>query len=154
CNVGLYRIESVLNHFSHTVSAYVEFSYITKQIAPVFFPTSLYRHIEDAEFEDKVRFLKETIYQIIKLFDGNMKAVTWDKKNLDDFLNILECQFENLNSCVSPAMKPERRLKWYFRKLNWKVLRKMNYSVQAWELIRKETKCHLQRLGILAGQMY
>ncbi|XP_023998657.1 interferon a3-like, partial [Salvelinus sp. IW2-2015] len=105
-------------------------------------------------FEDKVRFLKETIYQITKLFDGNMKAVTWDKKNLDDFLNILERQLENLNSCVSPAMKPERRLKRYFKKLNKKVLRKMNYSAQAWELIRKETKRHLQRLDILAAQMY
>uniref|UniRef100_A0A8C7URN5 Interferon phi 1 n=1 Tax=Oncorhynchus mykiss TaxID=8022 RepID=A0A8C7URN5_ONCMY len=74
---------------------------ITKQNAPVLFPTSLYRHIDDAEFEDKVIFLKETIYQITKLFDGNMKSVTWDKKNLDDFLNILERQLENLNSCVS-----------------------------------------------------
>ncbi|KAK6300106.1 hypothetical protein J4Q44_G00301390 [Coregonus suidteri] len=117
-------------------------------------PTSLYRHIDDAEFEDKVRFLNETIYQIKKQFDGNMKAVTWDKKNLDDFLNILERQFENLNSCVSPAMKPERRLKRYFKKLNRKVLRKMNYSAQAWELIRKETQRHLQRLEILVGKMY
>uniref|UniRef100_A0A4W5QXF1 Uncharacterized protein n=1 Tax=Hucho hucho TaxID=62062 RepID=A0A4W5QXF1_9TELE len=90
---------------------------ITKQNAPVFFPTSLYRHIDDAEFEDKVRFLKETIFQITELFDGNMKSVAWDKKNLDNFLKILECQFENLNSCVSSAMKPERRLKLYFQEV-------------------------------------
>uniref|UniRef100_A0A8C7UN87 Uncharacterized protein n=1 Tax=Oncorhynchus mykiss TaxID=8022 RepID=A0A8C7UN87_ONCMY len=74
---------------------------ITKQNAPVFFPTSLYRHIDDAEVEDKVRFRNEAIYKITKLFDGNMKSVTWNKKNLDDFLKILENQFENLNSCVS-----------------------------------------------------
>ncbi|XP_071029405.1 interferon a3-like [Oncorhynchus clarkii lewisi] len=121
---------------------------ITEQEAPVFFPESLYRRIELAEFEDKVRFWNETIYQITKLFDGNMKAVTWDKKKLDDFLNIFEGQFENLKSCVSPAKKPERRLKRYFKKLNRKVLRKMNYSAQAWELIRKETKHNLQRLDI------
>ncbi|XP_064843496.1 interferon a3-like [Oncorhynchus masou masou] len=119
---------------------------ITEQEAPVFFPESLY--IDDAKFEDKVRFRNETIYQITKMFDGNMKAVTWDKKKLDDFLNILEGQFENLKSCVSPAKKPERRLKRYFKKLNRKVLRKMNYSAQAWELIRKETKHNLQRLDI------
>uniref|UniRef100_A0A4W5N8F0 Uncharacterized protein n=1 Tax=Hucho hucho TaxID=62062 RepID=A0A4W5N8F0_9TELE len=116
--------------------------------APVFFPDLLYRRIELAEFEDKVRFRNETIYQITKLFDGNMKAVTWDKKKLDDFLNILERQFENLKSCVSPAKKPERRLKRYFKKLNRKVLRKMLSFAQAWELIRKETKQHLQRLDI------
>uniref|UniRef100_A0A8C7U9S2 Interferon a3-like n=1 Tax=Oncorhynchus mykiss TaxID=8022 RepID=A0A8C7U9S2_ONCMY len=98
---------------------------ITEQEAPVFFPESLYRRIDDAKFEDQVRFRNETIYQITKLFDGNMKAVTWDKKKLDNFLNILERQFENLKSCVSPAKKPERRLKRYFKKLNRKVLRKM-----------------------------
>ncbi|CDQ88876.1 unnamed protein product [Oncorhynchus mykiss] len=92
-----------------------------------------------------------------------MKFVTWNKKNLDDFLKILERQFETLNSCVilfhfvrhvSPAMKPERRLKRYFKKLNRKVLRKMNYSAQAWELIRKEMKRHLQILDILVAQLY
>ncbi|XP_029583223.1 interferon a3-like isoform X2 [Salmo trutta] len=149
----------IRHHYGHLSSEYLSLldqmgGDITKQDAPVFFPTSLYRHIDDAEVEDKVRFLKETIYQIINLFDGNMKSVTWDKKNLDDFLNILERQLENLNSCVSPAMKPERRLKRYFKKLNKNVLRKMNYSAQAWELIRKETKRHLQRLDILAAQMY
>ncbi|XP_014059914.1 interferon a3 isoform X1 [Salmo salar] len=98
--------EWIRHHFGHLSSEYLSQldqmgGDITKQNAPVLFPTSLYRHIDDAEFEDKVRFLNETIYQIIKLFDGNMKSVTWDKKNLDDFLNILERQFENLNSCVS-----------------------------------------------------
>uniref|UniRef100_A0A674DBJ4 Interferon a3-like n=2 Tax=Salmo trutta TaxID=8032 RepID=A0A674DBJ4_SALTR len=120
----------IRHHYGHLSSEYLSLldqmgGDITKQNAPVFFPTSLYRHIDDAEFEDKVRFLKDTIYQIINLFDGNMKSVTWDKKNLDDFLNILERQLENLNSCVSPAMKPERRLKRYFKKLNKNVLRKM-----------------------------
>ncbi|XP_045570930.1 interferon a3-like isoform X3 [Salmo salar] len=110
--------------------------------------SSEYLSLLDQMFEDQVRFRNETIYQITKLFDGNMKSVTWDKKKRDDFLNILERQFENLKSCVSPAKKPERRLKRYFKELNRKVLRKMNYSAQAWELIRKETKRHLQRLDI------
>uniref|UniRef100_A0A8C7FSR4 Uncharacterized protein n=1 Tax=Oncorhynchus kisutch TaxID=8019 RepID=A0A8C7FSR4_ONCKI len=58
------------------------------------------------------------------------------------------------NSIVSPAKKPERRLKRYFKKLNRKVLRKMNYSAQAWELIRKETKHNLQRLDIFKAKMH
>ncbi|XP_038844496.1 interferon a3-like [Salvelinus namaycush] len=102
----------------------------------------------------KVRFRNETIYQITKLFDGNMKSVTWDKKKLDHFLNILERQFENLNSCVSPAKIPERRLKRYFKNLNRMVLRKMNYSALAWELIRKETKHHLERLDIFQAKIH
>nr|XP_029491402.1 interferon a3-like [Oncorhynchus nerka] len=127
---------------------------ITEQEAPVFFPELLYRRIDDAKFEDQVIFRNETIYQITKLFDGNMKAVTWDKKKLDDFLNILERQFENLKSCVSPAEKPERRLKRYFKKLNRKVLRKMNYSAQAWELIRKETKHHCKDWIFFKAKMH
>ncbi|XP_071029771.1 interferon a3-like [Oncorhynchus clarkii lewisi] len=129
----------------------------------------------------KVRFRNEAIYKITKLFDGNMKSVTWNKKNLDDFLKILENQFENLNSCknsqkkrdqmkilhlhdakvlfhfvrhVSPAMKPERRLKRYFKKLNRKVLRKMVSLISTTVLIRKEMKRHLQILDILVAQLY
>eukprot|EP00063_Salmo_salar_P073418 XP_014048253.1 PREDICTED: interferon a3-like isoform X3 [Salmo salar] len=116
--------------------------------------SSEYLSLLDQMFEDQVRFRNETIYQITKLFDGNMKAVTWDKKKRDDFLNILERQFENLKSCVSPAKKPERRLKRYFKELNRKVLRKMNYSAQAWELIRKETRRHLQRLDIFKAKIH
>uniref|UniRef100_A0A4W5N9L8 Uncharacterized protein n=1 Tax=Hucho hucho TaxID=62062 RepID=A0A4W5N9L8_9TELE len=120
----------IRHHYGHLSAEYLSLldqmgGDITEQDAPVFFPDLLYRRIELAEFEDKVRFRNETIYQITKLFDGNMKAVTWDKTKLDDFLNILERQFENLKSCVSPAKKPERRLKRYFKKLNRKVLRKM-----------------------------
>uniref|UniRef100_A0AAZ3PT88 Uncharacterized protein n=1 Tax=Oncorhynchus tshawytscha TaxID=74940 RepID=A0AAZ3PT88_ONCTS len=94
----------IRHHYGHLSAEYLSLldqmgGDITKQNAPVLFPTSLYRHIDDAEVEDKVRFRKEVIYKITKLFDGNMKSVTWDKKNLDDFLKILEKQFENLNSC-------------------------------------------------------
>ncbi|XP_036829748.1 interferon a3-like [Oncorhynchus mykiss] len=156
------------HHYGHLSAEYLSLldqmgGDITKQNAPVFFPTSLYRHIDDAEVEDKVRFRNEAIYKITKLFDGNMKSVTWNKKNLDDFLKILENQFENLNSCVilfhfvrhvSPAMKPERRLKRYFKKLNRKVLRKMVSLISTTVLIRKEMKRHLQILDILMAQLY
>uniref|UniRef100_A0A4W5JYI2 Interferon a3-like n=1 Tax=Hucho hucho TaxID=62062 RepID=A0A4W5JYI2_9TELE len=141
----------IRHHYGHLSAEYLSLldqmgGDITKQNAPVFFPTSLYRHIDDAEFEDKVRFLNETIFEITKLFDGNMKSVTWDKKNLDDFLNILERQFENLNSCVSNGKVHPTNISMF--------LCFQNYSAQAWELIRKETKRHLQRLDILAAQMY
>ncbi|XP_042183805.1 interferon a3-like [Oncorhynchus tshawytscha] len=143
----------IRHHYGHLSAEYLSLldqmvRDITKQNAPVFSPTSLYRPIDDAEFDDKIRWINRNIVSLIKQYRGgrNMKAVSWDKKNLDDFLNILERQFENLNFCVSPAKKPERRLKHYFKKLNRKVLRKINYSPQSWELIRKETKRHLQRL--------
>uniref|UniRef100_A0A8L0DVY3 Uncharacterized protein n=1 Tax=Oncorhynchus mykiss TaxID=8022 RepID=A0A8L0DVY3_ONCMY len=106
---------------------------ITEQEAPVFFPESLYRRIELADVKTRILTFHVLICFSIavltqRYIDGIIEpysAVTWDKKKLDDFLNILEGQFENLKSCVSPAKKPERRLKRYFKKLNRKVLRKM-----------------------------
>ncbi|CAB1341540.1 unnamed protein product, partial [Coregonus sp. 'balchen'] len=41
-----------------------------------------YLSLLDQMFDDKVRFLNETIFQITKLFHGNMKLVTWNKTNL------------------------------------------------------------------------
>uniref|UniRef100_A0A3P9A2B7 Uncharacterized protein n=2 Tax=Esox lucius TaxID=8010 RepID=A0A3P9A2B7_ESOLU len=126
---------------------------ITKQDVPVFFPESLYRRMEDAQYEVQVRFLNETIHEIFKLFDENMDAVTWEEKKLDDFLILLHRQFQNLKSCVSPATK-FKRLKRFFKKLNKKVLVEMNYSAQAWELIRKETKYILEKLDLLVATMH
>uniref|UniRef100_A0A8C7ULC8 Uncharacterized protein n=1 Tax=Oncorhynchus mykiss TaxID=8022 RepID=A0A8C7ULC8_ONCMY len=128
---------------------------ITEQEAPVFFPESLYRRIDD----DQVRFRNETIYQITKLFDGNMKAVTWDKKKLDNFLNILERQFENLKSCVSNALCCSRQYDHDMTRKSTPLIFTcsfvfQNYSAQAWELIRKETKHHLQRLDIFKAKMH
>uniref|UniRef100_A0A8C7UA87 Interferon a3-like n=1 Tax=Oncorhynchus mykiss TaxID=8022 RepID=A0A8C7UA87_ONCMY len=146
--------DSIRHHYGH-----LRLYFMSVLIALVFQGGDITK--QNAPVEDKVRFRNEAIYKITKLFDGNMKFVTWNKKNLDDFLKILERQFETLNSLlfhfvrhVSPAMKPERRLKRYFKKLNRKVLRKMNYSAQAWELIRKEMKRHLQILDILVAQLY
>ncbi|XP_034151242.1 interferon a3-like [Esox lucius] len=109
--------------------------------------------MEDAQYEVKVRFLNETIHEIFKLFDENMDAVTWEEKKLDDFLILLHRQFQNLKSCVSPATK-FKRLKRFFKKLNKKVLVEMNYSAQAWELIRKETKYILEKLDLLVATMH
>uniref|UniRef100_A0A6Q2WTR6 Uncharacterized protein n=1 Tax=Esox lucius TaxID=8010 RepID=A0A6Q2WTR6_ESOLU len=126
---------------------------ITEQEVPVDFPESLYRLMEDAQYEVQVRFLNETIHEIFKLFDENMDAVTWEEKKLDDFLILLHRQFQNLKSCVSPATK-FKRLERFFKTLNKKVLVEMNYSAQAWELIRKETKYVLEKLDLLVATMH
>ncbi|XP_031681822.1 interferon a3-like [Oncorhynchus kisutch] len=140
----------IRHHYGHLNAEFLSLLdlIVSYQHTPILF-IIFFLHVH-VEFEVKVRFLNETIYQITKLFDGNhnIKGGTRDKKNLDDFLNILERQFENLNFCVSPAKKPERRLKHYFKKLIFFF----NYSPQSWELIRKETKRHLQRLDMIIGQ--
>ncbi|XP_046894611.1 interferon a3-like [Hypomesus transpacificus] len=125
----------------------------TEDPSPVPFPESQYKKIYSAEPKDQVRFLNESIYQITRLFNGNMQAVKWDSKKLDDFLNLNYRQFSELKSCVPPQVRPDKNLRRYFRKLNRKVLRKMKHSADAWELIRKETKSHLLRLDIIAAQL-
>ncbi|KAL0992710.1 hypothetical protein UPYG_G00097230 [Umbra pygmaea] len=97
---------------------------ITKLDVPVPFPVEMYRVIDKAEFQDRVRFLNQTIYEITKLFDEDTNSVTWDKKKLDNFQNILYRQFINLKTCVPPAIKPEEKLKSHFQELNLNILKK------------------------------
>uniref|UniRef100_A0A8K9XVH1 Uncharacterized protein n=1 Tax=Oncorhynchus mykiss TaxID=8022 RepID=A0A8K9XVH1_ONCMY len=119
---------------------------ITEQEAPVFFPESLYRRIDDAKVKTRiwtfhVLICFSTAVLTQRYIDGIIEAVTWDKKKLDNFLNILERQFENLKSCSTPLIFT---CSFVFQ----------NYSAQAWELIRKETKHHLQRLDIFKAKMH
>ncbi|XP_061081160.1 interferon a3-like [Conger conger] len=126
---------------------------ITDDMVPVPFPKNLYRSIQNAEMDDKVKFLHESIDQIMELFDGNLDAVTWNKLKVEHFLTLLDRQSRELQKCVSSASKYERRLNQYFRKLKRNVLKQRKYDTHSWELIRKEVRRHLQRLDLISAAM-
>ncbi|XP_030649101.1 interferon a3-like [Chanos chanos] len=123
------------------------------------FPMSLYASIEEAQSEVKIRFLQETTEEIIDLFDRNLEAVTWDKRKVDNFLNVLDRQSRGLKACLEsserkPAEFPyERRLSRYFRKLRKNILKRKNYSAESWEQIRKTVETHLLRLEFIAAAL-
>ncbi|KAJ8345463.1 hypothetical protein SKAU_G00296560 [Synaphobranchus kaupii] len=126
---------------------------ITDATVPVPFPKTLYRNIHKSQVDDKVKFLHESIDQIIELFDGNLDTVTWNRLKLEHFLTALDRQSRELQKCVSSASKYERRLNRYFRKLKKNVLKQRKYDSHSWELIRKEVRRHLQRLDLISAAM-
>uniref|UniRef100_A0A8C7RK45 Uncharacterized protein n=1 Tax=Oncorhynchus mykiss TaxID=8022 RepID=A0A8C7RK45_ONCMY len=103
------------HHYGHLSAEYLSLldqmgGDITKQNAPVFFPTSLYRHIDDAEVKARI-FTNHVLicFGFAVLTQCYIDAITEAyTKNLDDFLKILENQFENLNSCVSNGVLQSR----------------------------------------------
>ncbi|KAJ8404321.1 hypothetical protein AAFF_G00340940 [Aldrovandia affinis] len=54
---------------------------------------------------DKIKFLYESINQIIQLFNGNLDAVTWKRLKLEQFLTVLDRQSRELQKCVSSYIK-------------------------------------------------
>ncbi|XP_061080999.1 interferon a3-like [Conger conger] len=126
---------------------------MTDDKVPVPFPRTLYRRIQKAQMDDKVKFLQTSIDQIIKLFHGNLDAVTWNKLKVEHFLTLLDRQSRELQKCVSSPSKNEKRLNRYFRKLKKNVLKQRKYDAHSWELIRKEVRRHLQRLDLISAAM-
>ncbi|KAJ8404319.1 hypothetical protein AAFF_G00340920 [Aldrovandia affinis] len=100
---------------------------ITNAKVPVPFPDVLYGRIRTAQMGDKITFLYESINQIIKLFNGNLDAVTWKRLKLEHFLTVLDRQSRELQKC--------------------------NYDSHSWELIRKAADRHLKRLDLISASI-
>nr|ALD49742.1 interferon alpha [Anguilla japonica] len=126
---------------------------ITDSRVDVPFPKTLYTSIHKAQVDDKVRFVHASIDQIIKLFDENLDAVTWNRLKLEHFLIVLDRQSRELQKCVSSASKYEKRLNRYFKKLKKNILKQRKYDAHSWELIRKVVLRHLQRLDLIIAAM-
>ncbi|KAG7459661.1 hypothetical protein MATL_G00213050 [Megalops atlanticus] len=116
-------------------------------------PNPLYRRVSKAQVEDKITFLSETFDQIIKLFNGNLDAMAWNKQKLDHFLAVLDRQSRELKTCVPSSRKYEKRLTRYFSKLKKDVLKQRNFDSPSWELVRKEVRRHLQRLDLISASV-
>nr|CAD67753.1 interferon [Danio rerio] len=122
------------------------------------FPSRLYTLMDKSKVEDQVKFLVLTLDHIIHLMDAreHMNSVNWDQNTVEDFLNILHRKSSDLKECVARSTKPahkesyEIRIKRHFRTLK-KILKKKQYSAEAWEQIRRVVKSHLQRMDIIAS---
>nr|QPZ44520.1 interferon phi 1 [Culter alburnus] len=122
----------------------------------VSFPGRLYNMIDNAKMEDQVKFLVLTLDHIIRLMDAreHMNSVQWNLQTVEHFLTVLNRQSSDLKECVGRYHKPsqpyEKKLNRHFKILK-KVLKKKEYSAQAWEQIRRAVKHHLQRMDIIAS---
>ncbi|RXN21141.1 interferon alpha-13-like protein [Labeo rohita] len=93
------------------------------------FPGSLYNLTEQAEVEDKVKFLILTSDHIISLMDATKHSVEWNTRTLQYFLKVLHRQSTELKECEDPYQKRpykesyKKRINRHFRTLR-KILKK------------------------------
>uniref|UniRef100_A0A8C6MK42 Uncharacterized protein n=1 Tax=Nothobranchius furzeri TaxID=105023 RepID=A0A8C6MK42_NOTFU len=104
----------------------------TKQDCLVLFPYKMYKRVEKREVESQLGFIRDSLKEIFHLYRyDNLSSTSWDPVKTMLFLESINRQIYELNSCVSK----------YF----------LLYAF--WELLRKKTKHHLVSLDILGNKL-
>ncbi|KAJ3601411.1 hypothetical protein NHX12_032379 [Muraenolepis orangiensis] len=112
--------------------------------------------------EEKLVFISDSLIQISQLYHHeNLSSVPWNQNKTDLFLLTMDRQAREMNSCVTANKLRAKRthteadtqthlkLSHYYKKLFRSTVHKMGGSVASWELIRKESKVHLEMLDLL-----
>ncbi|XP_059180987.1 interferon a3-like [Centropristis striata] len=116
----------------------------------VAFPDHLYNQASKASAEDKLFFMAQVLEEIVSLFEEDHSAASWEEVTVEKFLILLSRQADGLRSCIGSHghKKKSKKLHLYFHRLLHHVLERMEYSAEAWEMIRMEMKTHLMRAEI------
>ncbi|XP_012988569.1 interferon phi 4 [Esox lucius] len=123
---------------------------IPKDSVKIFFPEDLYKQADCSPADDQIWFILQTLDEITKLFSDKCYSV-WGEKTVDNFLGVLSSQVDGLQSCITSQKKRSKNLHKYFKRLNNDILKSMEYSPHAWEMVRKEVRTHLKRLTLLGS---
>ncbi|XP_040047341.1 interferon phi 1 [Gasterosteus aculeatus] len=127
---------------------------LTDEESPVSFPYRLYERIMNDKEDNQLVFIRDSLELMAKLYrHDNRSSVTWDANKMERFLMIIHRQIHGLNLCVSTQITRNTRLRRYYRRLEKKTLYSTGGSPASWELIRKESKLHLDQLNQLWGFM-
>uniref|UniRef100_A0A672Z475 Uncharacterized protein n=1 Tax=Sphaeramia orbicularis TaxID=375764 RepID=A0A672Z475_9TELE len=109
---------------------------------------------EELRVESQVVFIRDSLEHILRLYDhGNRSSVTWDTVNTEHFLLCLRSQIDKLNGCVLTSNRTNHSLRKYYKRLSKEVLDRTGSSAESWELIRKNTKEHLEQLHLLVNSI-
>ena len=95
---------------------------------------------------DKVKFLHESIDQIIELFDGNLDAVTWNRLKVEHFLTLLDRQSHELQKCVSSYSTTRQLNCWKFGQIYGKQTNPLFLTGFFCKQIWEETESILQEV--------
>ncbi|XP_041813269.1 interferon phi 1 [Chelmon rostratus] len=127
---------------------------LTEEECPVSFPYKLYRHMYNAEVESQLVFIVDSLGLISDLYHhDNLSSANWDTDKTEKFLMNIHRQTEELKGCVSTNKRADVRLRKYFRRLQRNTLNRTGGGAASWELIRKETKKHLDQLDLLVASI-
>ncbi|XP_040919140.1 interferon phi 1 [Toxotes jaculatrix] len=127
---------------------------LTEEESPVSFPYRLYRQIRNTEVESQLAFIRNSFELILGLYrHGNFSSLTWDTEETQRFLTAIDRQINVFITCVSMNSTADNRLSGYYRRLKTRTLSHTGGSTASWELIRKETKLHLDQLDLLVASI-
>ncbi|XP_037113235.1 interferon phi 1 [Syngnathus acus] len=130
---------------------------ITNKEFPLPFPRKLYQQVKKSEAACKVTFVRNNLGHILDLYEQvNVSRVGWDADNLEELLIVVHRQKAELSACISPAKMEgcfSKELRHYYGSLTNATLNGTEGSSASWELIRSETKMHLQKLHLLVAAM-
>ncbi|KAF6730005.1 Interferon a3 [Oryzias melastigma] len=111
------------------------------------FPHHLYRQVSQESAKKQVAFTVQVLKEVFVLFVEDSSFSSWQQSGLEKFLGVVNTLAERLHACVPGSLEPvhKTKLQMYFKRLLNHILKKQGYSVEAWEIIRKTTKTHLER---------
>ncbi|TWW82186.1 interferon a3-like [Takifugu flavidus] len=120
----------------------------------VIFPQELYRQTFNASAEDKLALAAQIMNETVALLMEDHSGASWDEKQVENVINVLTQQADNLQACmVSPGHKRSEEVERYFNRLSNHILKKMDYSAAAWELIREEIETLLMQTHLLVSTL-
>uniref|UniRef100_A0A3Q3F7G3 Interferon a3-like n=1 Tax=Kryptolebias marmoratus TaxID=37003 RepID=A0A3Q3F7G3_KRYMA len=125
----------------------------TNEQCPVAFPYNLYKKMEKRNMESQLLFIRNSLKQIYDLYRyGNLSSTAWDFVKTLDFLESVNRQIKELDSCVIQILI-YYWLKYSLTEVLTVVLYLQDSSSACWEIIRKETKRHLDQLDLLGNRL-
>ncbi|XP_042247784.1 interferon a3-like [Thunnus maccoyii] len=152
---------------------------LTEEESPVPFPYDLYQSMRNTQvLESQLLFIRDSLKLISDLYHhGNRSSAAWNTNEETNFLITIDRQNEELNKCVSiekpvkvllrkyykrleksalhrmlPVEKPVNvTLSEYYKSLEKSALDRTGGGTTYWELIRMETKRHLDQLEMLVS---
>ncbi|KAF7657417.1 hypothetical protein LDENG_00026860 [Lucifuga dentata] len=98
------------------------------EVHTVSFPFELYKQASNTSAEDQLKFIVQVLEEMTDLFEQDWSSVSWEENTVENFLNIVNQQVDGLHAC--------------------------SHSAEAWELIRKELRIHLERVHMLAASTF
>uniref|UniRef100_H2RYL6 Uncharacterized protein n=1 Tax=Takifugu rubripes TaxID=31033 RepID=H2RYL6_TAKRU len=110
----------------------------------VIFPQELYRQTFNASAEDKLALAAQIMNETVALLMEDHSGASWDEKQVENLVNVLTQQAETF---------PIRCVERYFNRLSNHILKKMDYSAAAWELIREEIETLLMQTHLLVSTL-
>ncbi|XP_044187215.1 interferon a3-like isoform X2 [Thunnus albacares] len=126
---------------------------LTEEESPVPFPYDLYQSTRNTQvLESQLLFIRDSLKLISDLYHhGNRSSAAWNTNEETNFLITIDRQNEELNKCVSIEKPVKVLLRKYYKRLEKSTLHRTGGGTAYWELIRMETKRHLDQLEMLVS---